>query len=138
MNFKLDIKSIAILILLGVCILFFSMWFFKGDDIKDKINKLESENKKIELTRDSLERANVALQIDFNKKEKDIEERDIMINKIELDFAKTKKDLAIANNKVTQSQKDLLETKKKIEDLRNNPIKRNDDSLIKSLKEKLK
>lgn len=137
MNSKFDVKTIAILILLGVCVLFFGMWYFKGDDYKKRAKELEDQNKKIELVRDSLEKANKILKIDYDQKQKDIDERDNKIKEIESNLLKTKVDLIAANKKVTQSQKDLAETKKKIEDLKNNPIKRNDDDLINSLKEKL-
>ena len=60
---RLDIKSIALLVLTGACILFFGMWFFKGSDYKDKIKELENENKKIELVRDSLKTVNASLKL---------------------------------------------------------------------------
>lgn len=134
---KLDIKSIAILVLLGASILFFGMWFFKGSDTKDRIKELEKQNAQIEKTRDSLELANKALSIEFNEIQKGIDERDNRIKSIESELSKTKNDLVSANKKVSQSQKDLAETKKKIEELKKNPIKRDDDALINSLKEKL-
>lgn len=137
MNSKFDIKTIAILILLGVCILFFGMWFFSGSDYKKKTKELEDQNKKIELVRDSLENVNKKLKSDYDIKQKDIDERDNRIKEIEASLLKTKGDLIVANKKVDQSQKDLAATKKKIEDLKSNPIKRDDDALINSLKEKL-
>jgi len=137
MNSKFDIKTIAILILLGVCILFFGMWFFSGSDYKKKTKELEDQNKKIELVRDSLENVNKKLKSDYDIKQKDIDERDNRIKEIEASLLKTKGDLIAANKKVDQSQKDLAATKKKIEDLKSNPIKRDDDALINSLKEKL-
>jgi len=137
MNSKFDIKTIAILILLGVCILFFGMWFFSGSDYKKKTKELEDQNKKIELVRDSLENVNKKLKSDYDIKQKDIDERDNRIKEIEASLLKTKGDLIAANKKVDQSQKDLASTKKKIEDLKSNPIKRDDDALINSLKEKL-
>lgn len=138
MNSKLDIKTIVILILLGICIVFFGMWYFRGSDYKKRVKELEDQNKKIELVRDSLDRANKVLKSDYDLKQKDIEERDKKIKEIESNLAKTKSDLVAANKKVTDAQKDLAATKKKIEDLKNNPIKRDDDDLINSLKEKLK
>lgn len=64
---KLDIKSIVILVLLGVSILFFGMWFFKGSDTKSRIKELENENARIEKVRDSLEVVNKGLSIEFDK-----------------------------------------------------------------------
>lgn len=138
MNIKLDIKSIVILILLGFSIIFFGMWFFKGSGTKSEIKKLQDEIKSIELVRDSLKGANTKLSIAFNDLGQIIIERDKKIAQIESDLVRTKQDLTVANIKVSQNQKALAETKKKIEELRKNPINREDDALINSLKEKLK
>lgn len=135
---KLDIKSIIILVLLGGFIIFFGMWFFNGSDTKNKIKELENEVSSIKKKRDSLDLVNKNLAIEFNKKQKDIEERDNKIKSIESDILKVKQDLNVANSRVREGQRELAETKKKIEDLRKNPIKRDDDALINSLKEKLK
>lgn len=138
MNFKLDIKSILILVLLVFSIIFFGMWYFKGSDTKSRLKELENENKNIESVRDSLKNANESLKVDFDKKQKEIEARDAQIKSIETELSKTKKDLVTANGKVKEKEKELADTKKKIEELKNNPIKRNDEDLIKSLKDKLK
>lgn len=137
-NFKLDLKSLLILILLGTCILFFAMWYFRGSNTKEQVKKLEKEINKIELVRDSLQNANKILEIEFDKKQKEIDNRDIRIKKYESELIKTKQDLTKANDKVKEYQKELSETKKKIEELEKNPIKREGDDLINSLKEKLK
>lgn len=138
MNLKLDIKSILILVLLGFSIVFFALWYFKGDDTKSRIKELENINKNIEIQRDSLKNVNKVLKVDFDNRQKDIEERDNQIKSIELELSKTKKDLVVANGKVKEKEKELADTKKKIEELKKNPIKRDDDDLIKSLKDKLK
>jgi septal ring factor EnvC (AmiA/AmiB activator) len=135
---KLDVKWIAILVLTGFCILFFGMWYFKGSDAKDRIKQLEAENAKIEKVRDSLDIANKKLSIDFDSIQKSINDRDNKIRDIEEKLAKTKKDLDIANSKISGYKKDLAETKKKIDELKKNPIKRNEEDLLNSLKEKLK
>ncbi len=138
MNFKLDIKSIAILVLLGACIIFFGMWFFKGDDTKDRVKQLEKDVKKIEVVRDSLKAYNVKLKGDYDSREKDITDRDNQIKIIESQLSIAKGDLRVANGKVAQNAKDLADTRKKIEELKKNPVNRTDDALINSLKEKLK
>lgn len=135
---KLDVKWVVILILTGACILFFGMWFFKGSDIKERIRTLEKENQRIEKCRDSLELANKMLSVEFNKIQRSIEDRDKKIKDIEDQLLKTKRELDAANAKVSGYKKDLAETKKKIEDLKKNPIKREDEDLLRSLKEKLK
>ena len=135
---KLDIKSVVILVLLGVSIIFFGLWYFKGDDTKNKIKELESKNRQIEVTRDSLDNVNKSLKLDFDKIQIVISGRELYFKKLETDLSKVKLDLSNANIKVKEVQKALSETKKKIEELKNNPINRTDDSLINSLKEKLK
>ena len=77
------------------------------------------------------------IKIDFNKKQAEIDNRDIKIKQIESELAKTKQDLTAAKDKVKEMKRDLDETKKKIEDLQKNPIKREGDDLINSLKEKI-
>jgi septal ring factor EnvC (AmiA/AmiB activator) len=134
---KLDVKWIAILVLTGTCILFFGMWFFKGSETKEKIKQLEKENLRIEKIRDSLDLANKYLSAEFDKIQKKIDERDRKIKDIEEHLLKTKRDLDAANAIVNVYRKDLAETKKKIEELKKNPIKRDDEDLLKSLKEKL-
>lgn len=135
---KLDVKWIAILILTGACILFFGMWYFKGSDTKDRLKQLEAENLRIENIRDSLDIANKNLSIEFDKAQKSINDRDVKIREIEEKLLKSKKDLEVANAKVNSYKKDLAETKKKIDELKKEPIKRNDEDLINSFKEKLK
>lgn len=134
----MDIKWVAILVLLVTNILFFGIWFFKGSDTKDKIKLLEEKNISIERQRDSLDRVNSGLRLEFNKIQKSIDERDSKIKDIEDQLSKVKKELDIANAKVNKYKKDLDETKRNIENLKRNPIKREGDDLINSLKEKLK
>jgi chromosome segregation ATPase len=135
---KLDNKSILILILLGISIVFGYLWFFKASDVKDQLKDLERANKNIQLERDSLRNENKILVVKFNDIQKDIDERDSRIKEIEYKLSKTKSDLVIANDKANRNQKELEITRNKIKELKKNPIKRGDDDLIKSLKEKLK
>lgn len=138
MNLKLDLKSIVILFLMSFGILFFSLWYLKGSGYKKEYKILEEKFEKLQHTRDSLLLVNLKLKSDFDKIQKDIEDRDLKISKIENDLKKVKNDLNSANIELIQNKKDLEETKKKIDKLKKNPIKREDDDLIKSLKEKLK
>ena len=138
MKINLDIKSILILILFGVSILFFGMWFFRGSDMKNQVKNLENQVKQIEVYRDSLKNANRLLEIDFNRIQNDIIDKDSKIKEIESKLIKIKQELMSANGKVLENQKRLDEIKKKISDLEKNPINRIDQDLINSLKEKLK
>ncbi len=138
MQIKIDFKSILILFLLGFCIFFFSMWYLKGTGYKKDYKKLELEFQNLQKTKDSLEKVNTNLKNNFNKIQSDINIRNKEIKKIEMELDKTKKDLSISNDEVLKNKKYIEETKKKIEKLKKSPIKREDDDLIKSLKEKLK
>jgi len=135
---RLDIKSIALLVLTSACILFFGMWFFNKSEYKEKIKELDKENKRIELVRDSLKSVNASLKLDFNKKQSEIDKRDQKIKLIESEILKIKGDLKLAKSKVEENEKNLKETKDKIKKLKRDPIKREDQALINSLKEKLK
>jgi len=138
MKIQLDFKSILILVFLGISILFFSMWFLKGTGYKKEFKKLELEFQKLQKTRDSLEAVNIKLKIDFEKIQQKIDERNLEIKKVEYELVKVKKDLKSSNNQLQKNKKDLDETRKKLEKLKKDPIKREGEDLINSLKEKLK
>lgn len=138
MKLQLDLKSILILFLLGICIIFFSLWFLKGSGYKKEYKKLELEFQRLQETRDSLEKVNINLKKDFEKIQTDINIRDKKIKDVEKELEKTKKDLVNTNTQLSNNKKDLEETRKKIEKLKKEPIKREDQDLINSLKEKLK
>jgi chromosome segregation ATPase len=133
-----DVKTIFILVLLGFCLFFFSLWYFKGTGYKKEYKRLEIEFKKLQNNRDSLYLINNKLEKEYNSLEKKIKLREIYISKLESDIEKTKLELRSAKSEVSRFKSEWVLTKKRIEDLKKNPIKREDDQLIKSLKEKLK
>lgn len=138
MKINLDLKSVLIIILLVFSTIFFSIWYFKGTEYKKEYNKLELEFRKLQQTRDSLEKVNVDLKKDFNKIQIEISKRDSHIRSVEKELEKSKNELKIANQDIEENNQKLEKIKKKIEELKNNPIKREDDDLINSLREKLK
>lgn len=135
---KLDIKSWLIIILLGAFLIFFGLWYFGNTDYKNRNKILESENKKIEMSRDSLKRANEVLETSFTSSQKDIDNLKSRQKQIETDLEKARQYSSYLNTQLGKQQKDLDDTKKKIEDLKKNPLKRENNDLINSLKEKLK
>lgn len=137
MKLNLDLKSIIILVLLGVSIVFFGMWFFRGSD-KDKVRDMENQIKLIQNQRDSLKNVNNILAIDFLKIQKEINDRDSLIKMIEIKLSDAEKRLNSANSKLSDTEKRLKRSKKMVEELEKTPIKRDGDDLINSLKEKLK
>ena len=45
---KIDLKTIVILFLLGISILFFSMWFLKGTGYRKEFERLEKEFERVQ------------------------------------------------------------------------------------------
>ena len=78
-----DIKSILIVILLGFCIFFFSIWYLKGSGYKKEYKKLEQQFNVIQKSRDSLQDVNKKLKNNYIEVENRIKLREIFINSIE-------------------------------------------------------
>lgn len=138
MKVRLDLKSILILCLVVISILFFSLWFLKGTGYKKEFKLLEQEFKNLQHTRDSLVKVNLKLKGDFDKTQKSIDDRNRKILQIESQLNKSKAQLNKANGELSRNKKDLEDTKRKIENLKKDPIKREGEDLLNSLKEKLK
>ena len=69
---KLDIKSILILILLGLTLLFGFKWFFSGDKAsKERVKQLEEDYKKLEKDKEAAEAKIAAWKEIFDKKDKE-------------------------------------------------------------------
>lgn len=136
---KLDIKSILILVFLGISIFFGLKWFWSGDSAsKERVKQLEKEYKLLEEQKkavdieivtwraksDSLKKLDLKLQAEITKQE-------LLTKKAELDAQKSKANL-------DKMRQDLAETKSKIEEIKNNPPNRTGDALLESLKNKTK
>jgi chromosome segregation ATPase len=134
-----NFKKILSLILLGILAisLFLNVRSCTKID-KDKYKHLEDVNKSLQCSRDSLIRINKSLKRDFSSLQDSIDKRNVLIFKLKVDLLKSDKRLKSANDEVNRLQKEKKDTDKKIEDLLKNPIRRNDDDLINSLKNKLK
>jgi predicted transglutaminase-like cysteine proteinase len=79
-----------------------------------------------------------SLKKDFSSLQDSIDKRNVLIFKLRGDLLQSDKRLKSANDEVNRLQKEKKDTDKKIEDLLKNPIRRNDDDLINSLKNKVK
>lgn len=136
---KLDIKSILILILLGLTLLFGFKWFWSGDKAsKERVKQLEAQFKELEAQKkavdleiitwraksDSLRQLDIKLQSEITKQE-------LLTKKAELEANKSKANL-------DKMRQDLAETQHKIEEIKNNPPNRTGDALLESLKNKTK
>jgi hypothetical protein len=134
-----NFKKISSLILLGILVisLFLNVRSCTKID-KDKYKHLEDVNKSLQTSRDSLIRINKALKRDFTLLQDSIDRRNEVIIKLKGDLVQSGKRLELANSEVDRLVKEKKDTDKKIADLLKNPIKRNDDDLINSLKNKVK
>lgn len=136
---KLDIKSILILVFLGISIFFGLKWFWSGDSAsKERVKQLEKEYKLLEDQKkavdleivawkaksDSLKKLDLKLQSEIAKQE-------LLTKKAEADAQKSKANL----DKIRQ---DLAETQHKIDEIKNHPPNRTGDDLLQSLKNKTK
>lgn len=137
MKINLDFKSIIILILLSVSVIFFTLWFLSGTGYKKDFKNLQNKIDIIQKSRDSLKLVNKKLKIDFDKIQNEIDLKNIKLKNIETELQRSKRDLNSARSEVIEIKKDLAETKKKIETLKKDPIKREDDQLLNSLRKKL-
>jgi len=133
---KLDLKSIVILILTIFVIGLSTNYFLSGDNHKKEIKKLESENKKIQDEKKIIDQNIQRLQREFKIKDEEINKLieieknlQIKIKQKDLEVEKAKQDL----NKVNV---ELEKTRIKIRELEKNPVYKNGDNLLKSLREK--
>lgn len=134
-NFK-KISSFFLLCILVISIFLNVRNFTKID--KDKYKHLEDVNKSLQSSRDSLIKINKSLKKDFSSLQDSIDKRNILISKLKGDLIQSDKRLKSANAEVGRLEKEKKDTDKKIDNLLKNPIRRNDDDLINSLKNKVK
>lgn len=134
-NFK-KISSFFLLCILVISIFLNVRNFTKID--KDKYKHLEDVNKSLQSSRDSLIKINKSLKKDFSSLQDSIDKRNILISKLKGDLIQSDKRLKSANDEVDRLEKEKKDTDKKIDNLLKNPIRRNDDDLINSLKNKVK
>lgn len=134
-NFK-KISSIILLFILALS-LFLNIKGCTHID-KDKYKALENTNKSLQCSRDSLIKINKSLQTNVNILQDSINRRTKIINGLKNDLINSDKRLGKANDQVEILKKEKRDSDKRIEDLLKNPIKRTDDDLINSLKNKVK
>jgi len=100
--------------------------------------ELEEKNRLLEKTKDSLRYANQHLKNEFDEIQSSIEKRDVRIKDLQAQADAARRDAVLHKYRADKAERDLAETSVKIDKLRNNPIKREDDDLINSFKNKLK
>lgn len=134
---KIDFSRLLFYIVLAC--LFVSLFFnFRGYERDSLFQEMEQKNLSLEKVRDSLKAENERLEIEFDERQKAIEKRSDSIAALRALLDAAKKDVAKYKGRADKAARDLAETNKKIEYLRSNPIKRDDEELIDSFKNKLK
>ena len=133
---KIDLKK-TLLYFIGACLLVSLFLNIKGCN-RESFDKLEEKNRLLEKTRDSLKYANQGLKKDFIKIQDVIDKRDVRIIELQIEIDANRRDIIFYKKQADHFSKDLVETNRKLDNLRSNPIKRDDDELINSFKNKLK
>jgi chromosome segregation ATPase len=136
---KLDIKNIIILVLIVISSFSIWRWITKTDDkSQERIDQLEKDFKGLERQKDSLDNNIKLLKAKSNELEKkdsclqeENKRMEILVKSAESETNKYKQ-------RLDKSIKEQLETKKKIKELEKNPIKREGNYLLESIKNKTK
>lgn len=134
-----DLKTIASYILVGVLVISLFLNIRSCTKIDDtKYEQLHKDNEKLQRMRDSLINLNSQLKLDYDKIQLDIDKRNKIIDKLNGDLKSAEQRVSEAKDKADRLAKEKRDADKKIDDLQKNPIRRNDDDLLNSLKNKLK
>lgn len=135
---KDKLKNIFLFCLFALFIVFFALWYFKPSNTKDANKALQIEIDRIQNERDSLSAHIKGMERIATILEDSIKNSEIRIVYINNQLEKTQMNLAKANKNV-QLASDYYNTMlQKLADLQNHPNLKDDDALLKSLKDKLK
>jgi vacuolar-type H+-ATPase subunit I/STV1 len=136
---ELDFKSILILILLGLTLIFGYKWYFTDNsDYKNQIKELEEnyqllEKEKVEnnliIQKYKIELDSIMIQDSLNV---------IKIYELESKVFEAEKQADESKKRFNELQKELKETRNKIEEFKKNPPNRTGDDLLNSIKNKTK
>jgi predicted nucleic acid-binding Zn-ribbon protein len=139
MKLQFDVKTILIVVFLGLFLTFASLWYFMGSPSQRKeIKKLKQEYEKVEAEK----KQNQAEILRWKSTYDSLVKLDITLSKAVIELEKQLDD-AIKNANYSKGELDKIknkinETRKKIEDLKKNPINRENEDLLNSLKNKTK
>ena len=137
---KFDLKNILILILIIISSFSVWKWMTKVDDTKSKerIKELENEFRKLEIRKDSVDNNIKTLELEFEK----LELKDSLLmeenKKLSQEAKQAESEAKVWKTRLQSSQKKQEETRSKIKQLEKNPIKREGNDLLESLKNKTK
>jgi chromosome segregation ATPase len=132
-----DFKTIFIFILLTLLMVVGYNWYFKADkNYKNQVESLKQENKKIQISRDSLSMNILILEKDFNLIKAREDSLMTRIGKLDTQISDSKNKANKSKAELDALRKELLETNNKIKELKNNPPNRTGQDLINSIKNK--
>lgn len=134
----LDIKSIMIVILFLIAGIFFTQWYFGGENHRKERIALEKQNKKLQKQKEILASDFEKLQKKFEEDSTDLEKIKVDIKDLDLKLKDKEAQLVKANKDLKDFKAGISKTKAEIQELRDNPIKRTGDNLLESIKEKTK
>lgn len=137
---KLDLKSILIIVLLGLTLLFGYRWYFDTDNsnYKNQLKDLKNQNEILKKQRDSVDIKINLLESDLLKLIENEKSLLVKIGLMTAEIDSAKKNAAKSKLELERLKTELYNTKKKIEHLKKNPPNRTGDDLLNSLKTKLK
>ena len=112
-------------------------WLNSDTSSKKLIDKIEKDNKEIEIEKGKLLKEIKKLDTNIEKVTKDIQEKDDKIKKLEISLKEYDRKLLQNNSELKKEKMKRSETVKKIEEIEKNPIKKEGNHLIGSIKEKV-
>lgn len=136
---KFDIKSWLIIVLLVAVIVFGGMWYFKKDEGSvQRVKDLEKEIVNIQKQKHDIDLVLVALKNNQAIIEKEISDKTAQLLIMEKENARLSGQVTISKQNLDALRKKLKETQDKIDELTKNPVKREGDDLLNSLKNNTK
>lgn len=136
---KIDIKTIVIISLSLLTVLFVYLWWTGGNDFLEKENRrLNTEIKKIQEQRDSLQTERKILEAEYKTIQERIIDKEKFINSLSLSIEQYRINLKNTQEDLDRERKKLSEIDKEIEKLKKFPFERIGDQLFNSLKDKIK
>jgi hypothetical protein len=138
MSKKVLIISLVLLGLIGL--VFGSIRLINNFDkeLKEENERLKKEFNNIQSERDSLKAAREIMKTRFDSIQVIINIEEEKIAELTKALLLSKKNLSNAVSDLNKEKEKIEETDKKIQEINNNPIKREGDQLLKSLNKKLK
>lgn len=136
---KLDIKSILIIALTLMSIIFAWKYFNESDkDYKKELQRLRTENELIQKQRDSLFTQRKKLEGDMLIIRKHNDSLIYISNVLEKEVVNQKHKANLSRQELDKLRSELEETRTKIEEIKKHPSNRSGDELLNSLKSKIK